>query len=101
MNISNMPVILAAAVITYLTRYTGLSLGKREPPPFIRNFLSYIPIAAFAALVAPDVVQGGDEMFPRLLGAGIAALIAYRVGKLWVCIAVGMKVYWLLRALSF
>ncbi len=101
MNPSNMPVILAAAVITYLTRYTGLSLGKREPPQAVRYFLAYIPIAAFAALVAPDVVQGGDEMAPRLLGAGIAAVVAYRVGKLWVCIAVGMAVYWLLRAMSF
>jgi branched-subunit amino acid transport protein len=75
----------------------GLSLGKRKPPPAIRQFLAYVPIAAFAALVVPDLAAGGDETAPRLVGAAIAALVVYRFGKLWACIAVGMAVYWLMR----
>jgi branched-subunit amino acid transport protein len=94
---SYIPLIIAAAVLTYFTRYGGLALGKRNPPAFVSDFLGYVPIAAFAALVLPDLASGGDERFPRLFAAGIAALVVYQFGKLWACIAVGMAVYWLTR----
>ena len=97
MSGERIPLILAAAAVTYLTRFAGLSLGRREIPEPVRVFLGYVPIAAFAALLAPDLATGGSETAPRLLGAGIAALVAYRFGALWACIAVGMAVYWLMR----
>jgi branched-subunit amino acid transport protein len=92
-----LPVILGAAVLTYATRFAGLGLGKRQPPPIARRFLSYVPIAAFAAIIAPDIAVGGSETAPRLVGAAIAAVAVYRFGKLWACIAAGMAVYWLVR----
>ena len=95
-----LPLIAAAALLTYLTRFAGLALGKRQPPRFASDFLAYVPIAAFAALVVPDLVSGSDERFPRLLAAGVASLVVYRFGKLWACIAVGMTVYWLTRWLT-
>ena len=95
MNETYLPVIGAAAIITYLTRFTGLSPGKRHPPAFVRHFLSFVPVSAFAALLVPDLVRGGNDAAPRLLGAGIAAMVVLYFGKLWACIAVGMTVYWL------
>ena len=92
-----LPVILGAALLTYATRFAGLALGKRQPPPLVQRFLGYVPIAAFAAIVAPDLAVGGDETAPRLAGAIIAAIAVYRFGKLWACIAAGMAAYWLLR----
>ena len=92
-----LPVILGAALLTYATRFAGLGLGKRQPPPFVRRFLGYVPIAAFAAIIAPDLAVGGDETAPRLAGAVIAAVAVYRFGKLWACIAAGMAAYWLVR----
>ena len=92
-----LPVILGAAVLTYATRFAGLGLGRRQPPPFARRFLGYVPIAAFAAIVAPDLAVGGSETAPRLVGAAIAAVAVYRFGKLWACIAAGMAAYWLAR----
>jgi branched-subunit amino acid transport protein len=94
---SYFPVIFGAAVITYVTRYAGLALGKRRPPPIARRFLDYVPIAAFAAIIAPDLGTGGSETAPRLIGAAVAAFAVYRFGKLWVCIAAGMAAYWLVR----
>lgn len=97
MSGDRIPLILAAAAVTYLTRIAGLTLGRREIPATARVFLSYVPIAAFAALLAPDLATGGSETAPRLLGAGIATLVVYRFGTLWACIAAGMTVYWLTR----
>lgn len=97
MNENYIPLIVAAALITYMSRFAGLALGKRQPPRFASYFLAYVPIAAFAALVIPDLVSGSDERFPRLLAAAIAAMVVYRFGKLWACITVGMTVYWLTR----
>jgi branched-subunit amino acid transport protein len=94
---SYLPVILGAAVITYATRFAGLSLGERHPPPGIQRFLDCVPIAAFAAIIAPDLSAGSDETVPRIVGAAIAAMAVYRFGKLWVCIAAGMTGYWLVR----
>lgn len=92
-----LPVIAGAALLTYATRFAGLALGKRHPPAFAGRFLGYVPIAAFAAIIAPDLAVGGDEAVPRLAGAAVAAIAVYRFGKLWACIAAGMAAYWLLR----
>ena len=92
-----LPGILGAAVLTYATRFAGLGLGKRQPPPVAKRFLGYVPIAAFAAIIAPDLAVGGSETASRLIGATIAAVAVYRFGKLWACIAAGMAVYWLVR----
>ena len=42
-------VIVAASAITYITRFTGLSLGRRRPPAFVRDFLAFVPVSAFSA----------------------------------------------------
>lgn len=97
MNDNVIPLIVVAAALTYATRYGGLALGKRNPPRFASDFLGYIPIAAFAALVLPDLASGSDERLPRLVAAGVAAFVVIRFGKLWTCIAVGMAVYWATR----
>lgn len=96
-SLGYLPLILVSALLTYATRYAGLGLGKRRPPPFLRRFLGYVPIAAFAAIVAPDLAGGGNDTVARFAGAAVAAAAVYRVGKLWVCIAAGMAAYWVVR----
>ena len=96
MTIEYLPLFIAAGAITYATRYLGLA-GIRQPPASLRVFLDYVPIAVFAALVAPDLATGGNDVAPRLLGAGVAALVVARFGTLWACIITGMTVYWLTR----
>jgi branched-subunit amino acid transport protein len=89
-----LPLIALCAVVTYATRYAGLALGKRQPPQFARDFLGYVPVAAFAALVAPDLLSGSDDRLPRLIAAAVASIVVFRFGTLWACIAVGMAVFW-------
>ena len=92
-----MPLILAAAVITYLTRVTGFYLRADRLSPKLKRFLNDVPIAAFAALAAPGIVTGGDETGPRLVAALVAAVFVWKFRKLWVCIATGFVAYWLAR----
>lgn len=93
-----MTLILAAAVITYLTRITGFYLRADRFSPRFKQFLDDVPIAAFAALAAPGVLAGGDENGPRIAAALVGAVFVYRYQKLWVCVVTGFAAYWLARA---
>ena len=97
MNNHGLPLIAIAAVVTYATRIGGLMVGDRPVPAPVERFLRYVPIAAFAALTAPGLSESDGESLPRLLGAGIAAAAVLKFGRLWLCIAVGMSVFWLSR----
>lgn len=92
-----LPLIAAAAVLTYATRITGLSLGSRTVPPVALRFLTYVPIAAFAALATPGIGGTDQDLIPRLAAAAIASLVVFRTRRLWTCLIVGMTVFWLTR----
>ncbi len=92
-----MPLILAAAVITYLTRVTGFYLRADRFSPRVKQFLDDVPIAAFAALAAPGILAGGDENGPRVFAALVAAIFVWKFQKLWICIVTGFTAYWIAR----
>jgi len=84
-------------VVTYATRIAGLMLSDRPIPEPVERFLRFVPIAAFAALIAPGLSGTDPELLPRLLGAGVASAAVLKFGRLWLCITVGMAVFWLSR----
>jgi branched-subunit amino acid transport protein len=90
--------ILVVAVATYATRLAGLTLRGSRIPPLLDRFLAYIPIAVFAALIAPNLGIGTSQMAPRLIGVVAAALVVLRVRWLWAGLVAGMAAYWLARA---
>ena len=92
--------IAGAALVTYLTRVPGFYLGRWSVPEGVARFLNYVPVAAFAALAAPGVGPGADWL-PRLLGAGVAALLMLRFGQLWLCLVGGMLGFWAVALLPF
>ena len=115
---SGIVLILAVALVTYATRLAGFLLAARlknrkesedsaggaggprsQARAAFDRFLGYVPVAAFAALIAPGLGFGTPEMLPRLLGAAIAAAVVLRVGHLWAGLAVGMATYWTVSAL--
>jgi branched-subunit amino acid transport protein len=91
----NVWLILAAAVATYLTRIAGFSIGRRPIPQAAERFLSYVPIAAFAALITPGIAPGNADLLPRFIAIGLAALVVLRWRVLWAGLASGMAVFWL------
>lgn len=71
--------IVFAALVTYLTRFPSLLLGRSlSLSPRIEQGLRYIPIGVFAALVAPSIFLHpaihGHLDYP-FLGASIAAFV--------------------------
>jgi branched-subunit amino acid transport protein len=85
--------IVAAGVVTYLTRLPGFYLGQRVLPESAGRFLIYVPVAVFAALAAPGVGPGSD-WGPRVIGALVAAGLMLRFGQLWLCLIGGMLGFW-------
>ena len=99
--------VLAVALVTYATRLAGfrLRLGRGENgnnvlPPAAARFLGYVPIAAFAALVALGLSGGSGSLTARLAGVGVAAVAALRLRRLWLSIAAGLVGYWLVEGLT-
>lgn len=92
--------LVLAGATTWATRMGGFARGGKETPAAVRRFMHFVPIAAFTALVAPGLVGDGPtdpDLAPRLVAAAIASAVALRVGRLWVCIAVGMAVFFAMR----
>jgi branched-subunit amino acid transport protein len=84
--------------VTFGSRLIGLWL-QTPLPPFWMRFLRFVPIAVFAALVAPNLAGDRSEWPIRLLAAAIAALIAWRSKQLWAAILSGMITFWIARLL--
>jgi len=101
-------VILAVtAGCTLLSRTVPVLLfAHRDIPPRLLEVLDYIPVAAFAALVANDLFA------PSRFSAGLWAnllpliaiipviLVARKTKSLWLCIVVGIAAYALLTWLT-
>jgi branched-subunit amino acid transport protein len=100
MDLGLLPWIVAAALLTYATRIAGLSLGGRAVPPVVVRFLTYVPIAAFAALATPGLGGTDDDLIPRLAAAAVTVFVMVRTRQLWACLIVGMAVFWITRTVS-
>jgi branched-subunit amino acid transport protein len=95
---SRLPLIFAAAAVTYGLRLAGFSPVRLGGSQRVGSFLRYVPVAVFAALLAPGI-GGGEELGPRLFGAGAAVLVVLRWPRLWAALAGGMAMYWLARGI--
>ncbi|MEI8104881.1 MAG: AzlD domain-containing protein [Actinomycetes bacterium] len=88
--------LVGMVAVTFGSRYAGLALHT-DLPAFWLRFLRFVPIAVFAALVTPALQGHRHEGGIRVAAAAVAAAAAWRTRLLWVGIAVGMTVFWLLR----
>ena len=99
--------IVGMTATTVVTRSAFLLIPQRwQLPPNVQAALRYAPIAAIAAIVAPDIfiahhaahgfsVQGA--LNPKLWGAIAGTLVFMRWRSMGATIGVGMAVYWALR----
>ena len=93
---SVMAVLLLMWAVTYPARLLGLSLVGVNLPPFWLNFLTFVPVSVFAALIVPDVA-GSPEWPRRLVAALVGALLIWRTRNLGFGIVLGFGAYWLAR----
>ena len=99
---------ITLVIVGLLTLATRLSfillLDKWKPPEIFQRGLRYVPLAVLSALVFPDVLMRNSQLaippdWPRLLGAVTASIIAWRSKNIFLTIAAGMIVFYLLRFL--
>ena len=96
--------IIAMGLVTFALRLSLILLAERVTiPPLIRRGLKYVPPAVFAAIIFPDIfIPAGrlDLSWENpFIFSGLVAIIAARVSKnVFVTVACGMLVLWLLAA---
>lgn len=91
--------IAACAVATYLTRIGGFWLADRDLPAPLRRGLPYVPVAAFAAIIAQGVgVPGQVSLRLVVVAVTMAVMLVWK--RVGVAIVAGMAGWWILRALG-
>ena len=98
--------ILAAGVITYVTRASLIVAGDRvTPPDQVERALKYVALAAFAAIGAP-VLLGGDQFaalgddLPRIIAVVLAGVVITKTRSVLLSLFAGMSTLWLILWLS-
>jgi branched-subunit amino acid transport protein len=97
--------IAGMALVTYATRIGMIAiLGRWQVSPLARQALHYVPIAAFAAIIAPELIERAGRVTialdnPRLI-AGVAAIVVAAVTRhVLLTVVVGMSVMWIMQFL--
>jgi branched-subunit amino acid transport protein len=87
------------ALVTYATRALAVFLLARRLPPALERFLGHIPVAVFAALIAPPLLAPEGIFSPGLEAAAAipAAAAAWRTRQVLPTILAGMGSYWMLQ----
>jgi branched-subunit amino acid transport protein len=98
---SPLELILTLAAGIFGLRLAGLTLGGATLPPTVERALGFVPVATLTALIVSSLVSRLDEGPSRLIAAAMAGLVMRRTGKVWVCILVGVAVYWPLRLVGW
>jgi branched-subunit amino acid transport protein len=93
-------------LVTYATRYTMIGLLDRITlSKAARRWLEFVPVAAFTALIVPDILtpQGHVDLSfgnHRVWAGLICALIAWRTRHTLATVVVGLAAFMLLRLIA-
>jgi len=97
--------ILAAGVLTYLTRLSFIFLLDRwQLPANLQRALRFVPPAVLSAIIFPELlIQNSQPVLtlanPRLLAGIVTTLVAWRSRSILFSIAAGLISFYLLRLL--
>jgi branched-subunit amino acid transport protein len=93
--------ILGMMLVTYLTRYSMIViLGRWEVPRTVTLALTYVPMAAFAAIIAPELLLQNGEIAlvnARFIAGITAILVAALTRRIMLTIIVGMGTLWIVQ----
>jgi branched-subunit amino acid transport protein len=98
---SPIELILSLAAGIFTLRVAGLALSDQALPPTLERVLGFVPVATLTALVVSSLAGRPDEAPGRLMAAVAAGVLAWRFRRPWICIVVGMAVYWAARLLGW
>ena len=79
--------------VTYLSRIAGFHAGGRELSPRTERVLAYVPIGAFASIVALGVTDASGQLDSRIPALIVSGVLAFRAKPVWLCLVVGLVIY--------
>jgi branched-subunit amino acid transport protein len=94
-NVYMLLVTAGLVLATFMTRTALLLVGQRlKLSPHVEAALRYAPVCALAVLIVPEVlVRSGTVDLsltnPRLVAAGVAAVVFLKTRSMVACIVVG------------
>jgi branched-subunit amino acid transport protein len=97
--------IFGMMLVTYSTRLSMIAiLGRWSVPPIVHRALRYVPVAAFAAIITPEVVMRSGQLAisldnPRFLAGVLAIIVAFFTRHTMLTIVVGMGAMWIFQFL--
>ena len=92
--------IIAAGILTYLTRMTMITLISRDMlGDKIKAVLEYVPSAVFPAIIFPAIFINDYGTFiemndPKIFGALVAVIVGYFSKNIIATILAGLVSYW-------
>jgi branched-subunit amino acid transport protein len=95
MSVEALLAIAGMAAVTYAIRAGGFLLAERLPATgFVALWMRNIPSAVLAALIAPDLLEGGPAAW---VAAGAATLVYLGTRNVFATIVGGVLAIFLLR----
>ncbi len=95
-------ILFGMGVVTYIPRWLPLFLfSRRSLPPWLAEWLNFIPAAILSALILPAILTGGGdsrhlELFKPEFWVTIPTLgIAFKTKSLAGTVLTGMGLFWL------
>lgn len=98
--------ILGMGLITFAIRLSLFLLPERVMlPPWLLRALRYVPAAVLSAIILPELLLPGGVLSislgnERLLAGLVAIVVAWRSRNVFLTVAAGMIILWLLQAYS-
>ena len=95
---------VAAGLLTFLIRLSFIgAAGRLSAPVWFTRLLRFVPVAALTALIGPDLLLVDGALAPanpRLWAGGVAAMVAWRSGSIFLTIGSGMLSLWSIQWLA-
>ena len=95
--------IIAAGILTFLTRLSFFAILHRwQPPDVLRRGLRFVPPAVLSAIIFPELFlhNGGLDVSLsnfRMIAGLAAVVVGWRTRNIFLTIAAGMGVLYLLQ----
>ncbi len=84
------------AVIVFLCRLSGFAFTRLASSKLLAQFLHFVPIAIFSALIVPSVLREPDLLTSKAIGLAIAGILIWRTRQFGIGVVVGFAVFWLM-----
>ena len=88
------------AVIVYLCRLSGFTLTRFASSTALAQFLHYVPIAIFSALLVPSVFKEPTLLGSKVAALAVAGVVIRQTRQFGLGIIVGFTLFWFFRWLG-